>query len=207
MSGILHAMKQTPKELATVFVVMLRIGMFTFGGGLAMLPFIQAEFTERRKWLSIEESTDIMAAAQTLPGVIVVNATILTCYRLGGRLAATIGAIGVILPSLVLLSIISYFYNALIDNPYMRGALRGVSGAVAAMFASALVRMRKTSIIDWRTFIIFAASLAGILLYRNINIVILLLIGAALGFVIYWLMQDKALKDVNVLRDKQERDD
>ena len=98
-----------------------------------MLTIISAEFSEKRDWVSGDDISDIAAVAQTLPGIIAVNVSILTGYRIGGVPAALVAGLGSVLPSFIVLCIIATFYSVLSDNVYVRGILRGVSGAVVAL--------------------------------------------------------------------------
>ncbi len=192
-------MKVSAKFLATVFFSTFKIGLFTFGGGVAMIPLISAEFAEKRGWVSSEELADVTAAAQTLPGVMAVNASLLTCYRIGGPLASLVGALGAILPSFIILSIVTVFYNSFLENQYVRGALRGVMGAVIAMFIHTLIRMRKTNVGNWWAFgffvVAFALIFGGEFIGMNINVIFVILGGGLLGFIIFHLLGIGKKKD------------
>jgi chromate transporter len=184
-------MKISGRRLLTVFLSTFKIGLFTFGGGLAMLPFIEAEFCAKRGWLTIDELADVTAAAQTLPGIVAVNTSLLACYRVGGAITALIGALGAVLPSFIVLSIVTVFYNNVIDNAYIQGALRGVSGAVAAMFVNTLLRMRKQSLSDWWAFGFFAVALTLIFVFPDLNVIFIILGGGVIGFVLRMLILGK----------------
>ncbi|MDR0819445.1 MAG: chromate transporter [Oscillospiraceae bacterium] len=184
-------MKLSARLLRTIFFSTFKIGLFTFGGGLAMIPFIQSEFSEKRDWLTSEEIADITAVAQTLPGVMAVNTSVLTCYRVGGPLAAVVGGIGAVLPSFIVLCIVTFFYSSFIENPYVRGALRGVSGAVTAMFINTLRKMRKTNVADWWAFGFFVVAFAVIFIFDSLNVIFVILAGGLLGFAIFWGIMKK----------------
>ncbi|MDR2531109.1 MAG: chromate transporter [Oscillospiraceae bacterium] len=176
--------------MATIFAATFKIGLFTFGGGLAMIPFLQAEFSEKRGWVSTEELANVVAAAQTLPGVMAVNTSLLTCYRVGGAAAAIVGTVGAILPSFLVLILVSVFYDAFIGNAYVRGALRGVGGAVAAMFVNTLIKMRKTNVGDWWAFAFFIVAFALIYVVPlvtgvEINVIFVILGAGLAGFLIF----------------------
>jgi chromate transporter len=177
-----------------VFLSTFKIGLFTFGGGLAMIPFIQAEFCDKRGWLSDAELTDVIAAAQSLPGIMAVNASVLTCYRIGGAAGAVLGGIGAVLPSFLVLIFVTASYRVVVENAYVRGALRGVSGAVAAMFVNTLRKQRKASLADWWAFGFFVIALALIFLLPSINVIFIILGGGLSGFVLRTLISKKKTK-------------
>jgi chromate transporter len=183
------------RKLLTVFLSTFKIGLFTFGGGLAMIPFIQAEFCDKRGWLDDSELTDVIAAAQSLPGIMAVNTSVLTCYRVGGAAAAILGGLGAVLPSFIVLIFVTAFYRVVVENAYIRGALRGVSGAVAAMFINTLRKQRKTSLTDWWSLGFFAVALAVIFLIPSVNVIFIIIGGGLFGFVLRtFVLKKKAEK-------------
>ncbi|MCL2081386.1 MAG: chromate transporter [Oscillospiraceae bacterium] len=167
------------RDYLRVFRVMFKIGLFTFGGGYAMLPQMSAEFAERCKWLKPEEITDIFAVAQSLPGVVAVNASMLTGYRLGGRKCAFVAALGSTLPSFLALIFVTLGYQAFIENRYIAGAMAGVRAAVAGTLAATVFKLGKTTLNDrwgWRLF-----ALALPLTLLSVNPVWIILGGMAAG--------------------------
>jgi len=176
------------KELVKVFLITFKIGLVTFGGGMAMLTIISDEFSEKRNWVSGDDISDIAAVAQTLPGVIAVNTSILTGYRIGGASAAVTAGIGCVLPSFLVLCVVATFYSTLANNPYVRGILRGVSGAVVALFVSTLQKMSKTNVKDRWGLGLFIIAMAVMLIFPSLSVIYIILGGALLGFVLYYLI-------------------
>ncbi|NLO48821.1 MAG: chromate transporter [Clostridiales bacterium] len=174
-----------------IFLITLKIGFITFGGGLAMISVFHLEFSEKRKWVSDTEISDITAAAQTLPGIIALNTSVLTAYRVAGIPAAIFAGIGTLLPSFIVLSIVTVFYSAFIENPYVRGALRGISGVVAALFVSTLNKLYKANLCDRYAVIIFIISCALIFLFPSLNIIYIIIGGALAGFILYFVILKK----------------
>ena len=166
----------------------MKIGCVTFGGGLAMIPMIQSEFSEKRDWVTPDDVSDITAVAQTLPGMVAMNASILTGYRVGGTAAAVAAGVGCILPSLVILCLVTVFYAAFMENPIVRGALRGVSGAVVALFVSALFKMSRKNVKDKFGLLIFLLAAAIIFIFPSLNVIYVILGGGLFGFLIYTLL-------------------
>jgi len=180
--------KLSIKELIKVFLITFKIGLVTFGGGMAMLTIISDEFSEKRSWVLGDDIADIAAVAQTLPGVIAVNTSILTGYRIGGAAAALVAGIGCVLPSFLVLCIIATFYSALAENPYVRGVLRGVSGAVVALFVSTLQKMSRKNVKDFWGLGLFILAIAVMLVFPSLSVIYIILGGALLGFVLYYLI-------------------
>jgi len=98
------------KKIRKLFFVFFRIGAFTFGGGLAMIPFIKREIVDSNHWIEEEEIVDIFAMVQSVPGVIAVNSAIFVGYRIAGIWGAVASAVGVVLPSFIVISAIALFF-------------------------------------------------------------------------------------------------
>ncbi|HHU06065.1 MAG TPA: chromate transporter [Clostridiales bacterium] len=180
--------KLSLKKLLNIFLITFKIGSVTFGGGMAMLTIISAEFSEKRDWVSGDDISDIAAVAQTLPGIIAVNVSILTGYRIGGVPAALVAGLGSVLPSFIVLCIIATFYSVLSDNVYVRGILRGVSGAVVALFVSTLYKMSRKNVKDLWGLGFFIIAIALMLIFPSLSVIYIILGGALLGFVLYYLI-------------------
>ena len=107
------------RVLLQLFLVFFKIGAFTFGGGYAMLPLIQREVTEKQKWLSEEEILDIFAISQSIPGVISINSAIFIGRRVAGVGGAIFSALGIILPSFVIILVIATVLVSFRQNPIL----------------------------------------------------------------------------------------
>ena len=118
----------------TLFLTFMKIGMFTIGGGYAMLPLIQREVVDRG-WMSKEEFIDIFAVAQSLPGIFAVNISIFVGYRLKKKLGGLICALGTILPSFLIILLIALCFTQVKDNVWVEKAFKGLRPAVVALIA------------------------------------------------------------------------
>ena len=118
----------------TLFLTFMKIGMFTIGGGYAMLPLIQREVVDRG-WMSKEEFVDIFAVAQSLPGIFAVNISIFVGYRLKKKLGGCICALGTILPSFMIILLIALCFTQVKDNVWVEKAFKGLRPAVVALIA------------------------------------------------------------------------
>ena len=118
----------------TLFLAFMNIGMFTIGGGYAMLPLIQREVVDRG-WMSKEEFIDIFSVAQSLPGIFAVNISIFVGYRLKKKLGGLVCALGTIMPSFVIILLIALCFTQVKDNVWVEKAFRGLRPAVVALIA------------------------------------------------------------------------
>ena len=136
------------RELWTMYAAFFRIGLFTFGGGYAMLPMLQREVVNRFHWATDEELLDCYAIGQCTPGVIAVNTATYVGYRRRGVLGGIVTTLGVISPSLLIITIVAMALAPFMDNPYVVRAFAGIRVAVCALIASSVVKLAKKSVKD-----------------------------------------------------------
>jgi chromate transporter len=166
-----------------MFISFFKIGAFTFGGGFAMLPLIEREVIERHKWVDRDEILDIYALAQSVPGVIAVNSSMLIGYRLRGVLGAIVASIGVTLPSLIVIIVIAKYFQQLIANVWIARAMAGISGAVAALIINAALRIAGRTIKGLDTFLIALLSFL-LVTFTQINVFYIMLLAGLLGYLL-----------------------
>lgn len=166
------------KEYLDMFLAFARVGALTFGGGYAMLPILQAEVVEKKKWITNEEMMDFYAIGQCLPGLIAVNTASFIGQKLKGTKGGYACALGVVFPSLVIITIIAAFISGFSDLPAVRNAFAGIRVCVCVLILNAVVKLWKKAIVDWKTFVLFAVVFAGST-FTDIN-PILFVVGAAL---------------------------
>lgn len=139
-----------------LFWTYLKIGTFTLGGGYAMIPLIQREVVDARRWIDEEEFLNMIALAQAAPGVIAVNSAIFIGWRCGGRKGVCGAVIGAILPSFLIILAIAMVFRNYQDQPAVEAIFKGIRPAVVALIAAPLLKMAKSAKITW------AASLVPI---------------------------------------------
>jgi chromate transporter len=145
------------KLLFELFITFAKLGAVTFGGGYAMLPIIQREIVEKKKWATEEEVLDYYAIGQCTPGVIAVNtATFIGQKKKGvsGGIAATLG---VVFPSVIIITVIAAFISNFADYPIVRNAFAGIRVCVTVLILNAIIKLWKKSVVDKVTFAIFLA--------------------------------------------------
>ncbi|HEY8361253.1 MAG TPA: chromate transporter [Tissierellaceae bacterium] len=169
--------------LFSMFITFFKIGAFTFGGGYAMIPIIQEELVDKKKWIDDDEFMDAIAVAQGSPGPVAVNTSIYVGYKIKGLPGAISATLGTVLPSLlIILAIAMFFYqyreNAIIDKVFL-----GIRPAVVALILSAVYKMMKKSKFGYKRLLI---SLGTVLIIVFFSISpIYLIIAAGIGGIVY----------------------
>ncbi|MBM7542586.1 chromate transporter [Amphibacillus cookii] len=143
------------KDLFELFITFARIGGLTFGGGYAMLPILQREVVDIKKWTTTEELMDYYAIGQTTPGLIAVNTATFIGQRYRGTLGGVVATFGVIFPSLFIISIIAMFMNNFEDSIVLQNAFAGIRVSVYVLILNAVIKLWKKSIVDKVGLLIF----------------------------------------------------
>lgn len=141
-----------------LFYTYLKIGTFTLGGGYAMLPLIQREVVERKKWIDEEEFLNMIALAQAAPGLIAVNSAIFIGWRIGGWKGVCGAVLGAVLPSFLIILAIAMVFSEWKELPAVEAAFKGIRPAVVALIAAPLFKMAKAAKISWLTSLIPIAA-------------------------------------------------
>ncbi len=134
------------------FLTFFKIGLFTIGGGYAMIPLIEAEIIEKKKWVGKEEFLDLMAVAQSCPGVFAINIAIFIGYRLRRVKGAIVSCVGTALPSFIIILLIALFFHQFKENEIVAAAFRGIRPAVVALIAVPTFNLAKKAKLNRYTF-------------------------------------------------------
>lgn len=161
----------------------IKIGLFSFGGGYAMLPLVEMEVIEKG-WLSAQEFIDIIAIAEMTPGTIAVNTATFTGYRIAGLPGAITATIGVIIPSMIIFFVFADLLLKFKDSPTSVSIFKGLRPAFIALIAMASLFIARNSLVDVTTIVIFAV-LFGVSLLRRTNPFYIIVMGAILGLIFY----------------------
>lgn len=164
------------KLLRTLFTSTFTLSAFTFGGGYVIVPLMRKRFVEQLGWIDEQEMLDLIAIAQSAPGIIAVNTSILVGYKVAGVGGAVFTLLGTMLPPLILLSVLSYVYDAIKDNTIVKTLFFGMSIGVAIVILDAVVTMAKTVLSSRKLLppvIMVLAFIATYLLKVNIVLIIL----------------------------------
>jgi len=169
-------------KLWTLFINMLYISTFTFGGGFVIVNFMRKAFVERLGWIDEDEMLDLIALAQSSPGAIAVNASILVGQRVAGFAGMAVSVLGTILPPMIILTVISFFYKAFATNKYVNLMLKGMQAGVAALILDVVFDLTINLSKRQRPVHVFmlAAAFVATFLF-NVNVVFIILTAALIG--------------------------
>lgn len=189
--------------LFDLFLTFARIGVCTFGGGYAMLPILQREVVEKKGWATDEELTDYFAVGQCTPGIIAVNTATFIGYKYRGVPGGVLATLGVVFPSLIIITAIAAFLSNFADIPVVQHALRGINAAVVALIASSVVKLGRSTLKNGTAIAIFLCVLAlavtgnlanfdtgaygalGIVLDALTSPAVLIVLAGIVGFLLY----------------------
>ena len=176
-----------------VFLTFFKIGLFTLGGGYAMIPLIEAEIIEKKKWVGKDEFLDLMAVAQSCPGVFAVNIAIFIGYRLRRVKGAIVSCIGTALPSFIIILLIALFFHQFKDNEMVAAAFRGIRPAVVALIAVPTYNLAKKAKLTWKTVWVPIAS-ALLIWLLGVSPILIIVAAGILGYVFGRSVKSEAKK-------------
>ncbi len=181
------------KLLLDLFLTFARIGVMTFGGGYAMLPMLQREVVNNKKWSTEEEIMDYFAIGQCTPGVIAVNTATFVGQKQKGIAGGIFATLGVVFPSLVIISLLAGVIEAFSHIQWVQHAFGGIRVCVCVLILNAVVKLLKKSVVDVPTGILFGA-VAVLSYFLNISPVVFVVISALLGLLIQYVKNKKGGK-------------
>lgn len=170
--------------LIRLYLAFLKIGTFSFGGGYAMLPFIQKEIVEKNNWISMTEFTDIIGISQMTPGPVAINSATFVGYKVSGVLGSVIATLGVVTTSFILVTIINKLLDKFKESKLIKAALLGMRPVLIALIIYAFIDLAKEAYIDVKS-IIITLIIGVILLSKKVHPILVIVIAAILGMVFY----------------------
>lgn len=181
------------KECFKLFLSFMKIGAFTFGGGYAMIPLIQKEVIEKKKWISEEDLLDIIAIAESTPGPVAINSATFVGYRVAGFWGAFSATFGVVLPSFVIISVIATLLNRFSQIKAVKYAFFGIRAGVLALVIKAFWSMYKKCPKNAVSYIIAALAFIAVAIFK-INVLIVIIGCAVVGLVSSTVMGSRVKK-------------
>lgn len=163
----------------TIYWTMFKIGLTTFGGGYAMVAIIDRELCDRKHWIDKEELLNYIAIAQITPGVIAVNTSTFVGRKRGGVLGGIVATLGVITPSIIIITIIAALITNFADNEYVKHAFAGIRVCVCVLIVNATIGFIKKTVVDVLTLIIFLCVFVTAAFTRIETVIIVLAVIAA----------------------------
>ena len=186
-------MESKTKKIFQLFLVFLKIGAFTFGGGYAMIPIIQKEIVEKRKWITDDDILEIIAIAESTPGPIAINSATFVGYRVAGFCGAFFSTLGVVLPSFVIILVISFVLREFQHIKAVQYAFNGIRAGVLALLFKALVAMYKKAPKGLVSYIVIACSFL-ITAFFDINVLFVIIGCAVFGLVSSVIIERRSKK-------------
>ena len=190
------------KQYASLFFTLLKIGLFTFGGGYAMISLLESELVERKKWLEHEEFMDIVVIAESTPGPIAINSATYVGYKRAGVLGAAVATTGVCVPSFVIIYLISLFFDRFMQLQLVASAFKGIQVCVVYLIFSAGMKMFKKMDRSPLAMVLMGLTMVCLvtlsLLAIRFSTIFYILIGAAIGLCAYGIRLIQKNKEGNV---------
>lgn len=171
-------------EYWKIFVSFFKIGLFTFGGGYAMMPLFRQELIEKHKYITENELIDYYSIGQCTPGVIAVNVATFTGYKIKGVTGACMATLAIVLPSLVIIMALAGILQALSDNQIVMHAFAGIRIGVIALILNEVIHLFKKAVSSRLQFGIFAVILV-VLLFADVSAIMAVLLAAGVGIIRY----------------------
>jgi len=194
-------MKKDWKLIIEIFIAFLKIGPVTFGGGYAMIPVIEREIVDKKKWIKPEDVADVLVIAQSVPGAIALNSATFIGFTIAGIQGAVAALLGVLLPTFLIVIGLSVVFISLHGNPIVDAAMQGMSAAIVALIIFAACKIGQSAIFD-KTTMMTALVTAAILYFLNLNPVLVIGLGIAAGII---QIKAKELLGLAVSFEKQEK--
>ena len=179
------------KDYLSLFLTMLKIGLFTFGGGYAMIAMLENEFVEKKKWLDKDEFLDVAAIAESTPGPIAINAATYIGYKNSGMIGSMIATLGICIPSFVIIYAISLFFDVFLSFTLVAYAFKGIQICVVYLILTAGLKMLKQMKKTTFSMIIISITLICMIVFSlfavKFSTIFYILISGACGVAVYLL--------------------
>lgn len=174
--------KRKIKNGLMLFVFFFKIGCFTFGGGWSILAQMEQEFVKKKKLITKDELLEMVAVGKSVPGIMITNISLLFGYHIGGIFGGICAVLGISCPAVLILSLVTFFYNSLKSNYWCHGALRGIQAAVVPIIASAALSLGRDALSTRKGIIICTAAFL-LSVFGGISNVLLVILGIAAALV------------------------
>jgi len=178
------------RVLLDLFVTFFKIGAFTIGGGLAMIPVIEKEIVDKKGYIGKEEIIDAFAVSQSMPGVIAINSAIYVGYRIAGFLGAVVTTLGVVLPSFIIILAIAVLFKTVSGIAWVDKLLTGAKAGIAGVIFVSVVNLSKKAIKDVFGIVIAAAAFVLAAIF-DVSVIIIIPAGAILGYLYHKVREMK----------------
>ena len=179
------------KKLLSLFFTFAKIGGFTFGGGLTMLPLLTREIVQKKKWATEEELLDYYAVGQCTPGIIAVNTATFIGYYQAGVIGGIFATLGMVAPSIVIITVVASVLQSFMDYPVVASALSGINAIVCALLAHTVITLGRKSLVNVISVVLFIIGLIACFVF-DITPILLVIFGGIVGVVYSKIKEGKA---------------
>lgn len=176
-------MKKTVRKALELFWYFFRVGWFTFGGGWSIVAQVQKDYVERKQVMTEGDLLDIVSVGRSLPGTMIGNVAYLFGYNQGGALCGAAAVLGITLPPMIILSVLTVGYAAIRDNVYVARALTGVRAVVAPIILSAVMKLHKGAFPKWY-YVLITLTACALSLFFKVSSILLIVLGIAAGLLL-----------------------
>lgn len=181
-------MKLKENIIVQIFLTFFKIGPTTFGGGYAMIPMIEREVVAKKKWVKHQDITDVFAIAESIPGAIAINSATFIGYQIAGRKGAIAALSGILLPTFMIIILLSIGFLYVKDNPRVDAAFQGIRPAIVALITYAGYKIGQTAIYDKTTLVTMILTVC-VLLFLQVHPVLIILVGMLAGYMLVKVKQ------------------
>ncbi|WP_166242726.1 chromate transporter [Paenibacillus turpanensis] len=194
------------RTLVQLFWSFFKLGPATFGGGYAMIPLIEREVVERRRWVEQEEVTDMFAVSGSIPGAIAINSATFVGFKIAGVRGAVAATIGVVLPTFLIVLGLCFAYLQVQTHPIVEAAFKGIRAAIVALIVYAGIKIGRTAVID-KTTLAAAAAAVLLLLYFKLHPIVIIACGALTGVVAVLLKEKMGYRIRHISKEEEKEQD
>lgn len=177
------------KKIFNLFLTFFKIGLFTFGGGYAMIAIIEREIVEHKKWIEHDDFMDLIAIAESTPGPLAINSATYVGYKISGVLGSVFATLGVVLPSFTIIFIISLFFDSFLKIKWVGYAFNGIQACVAFLILSAGIKMFKKLKKTLFNYILLFVTITCLVVFSlfavDFSTIFYILIGGFIGILVY----------------------
>lgn len=166
-------MKEKWTEIFQIFWIFFKIGPATFGGGFAMIPLLEKEIVDKKKWLKREDVFDLLALSQSAPGAIAINVSTFIGYRMGGGRGAIAALVGISIPTFFIVLSLCILYTSIKDNPKVAAAFISIRVSIVALIIYAAIKVGRTALVDKSTIGIFIIGVPALFFIHPLLIILL----------------------------------
>ncbi len=182
--GFIKIKKERIGRLVEIFLIMAKIGCLTFGGGWSIIGQMQNEFVEKKKWMTEEQIVDFMSLAKSFPGIMIINMSVFSGYVMEGAAGAVAAAFGLSAPAIICIAVVTCFYGALKENPYVARLLNGVRCVVIPIILNAAWKLKGKALGSKKALLLLSASFL-LCAFTPVSKPLVVVGGAVLGLILW----------------------